>query len=646
MSVLIDYSSGAFEANKAQGVGTVTAGTGTYNLAVASYDSVSFSVASQDATPQDLFFNYNGTRMYIAGNTNDSIFQYDLSTAWDVSTASFTSGQSFSVASQATRASGIYFKPDGSKFYICDFANDTVFQYSMSTYWDVTTASYDSISFSVVTEELSPRALSFKDDGSKMFILGLSGDVIDEYSLSTYWDVSTASYSASFSIVSQETSPNGIFFKSDGTKVWIVGSASDTVYQYSLSTDWDISTASYDSVSFSVASQISAAVGLAFGDGGSKMYVLDTATNDVVYQYTTGTATTLDISSGTYFNYTPSANTTFTFANAPASGTAAGFALAVTGAHAAAVYDIANASYDSVDFLTKASGNGPNGIFFKPDGTKFYISDATTDVIRQYSLTTAWDITTASEGTTKNISAQATATAEVFFKSDGTKMFVLGFDNNKVFEYDLSTAWDSSSASYNSVSFDFSSQETSARGLCFDPTGTKMYLSGQVTDSVNQYGLSSAWDVSSASFTQSFSVTSQDTNPSGIFFTPDGTRMIISGNDNDNIYQYSLTSGFDISTASYDSVSFSVSGQMTGCQGLFFKSDGTKMYVIGFNNRLLRQYTTGSTATATFSYPASVEWPSGTAPDAPAIGKTDVLVFLTDDGGTSYQGFQAGDAMA
>ncbi len=358
------------------------------------------------------------------------------------------------------------------------------------------------------------------------------------------------------------------------------------------------------------------------------------------------TGSTVDISSGTYFNYTPSANTTFTFSNAPASGTAAGFALAVTGANIATVYDIANASYDSVDFLTKASGNGPNGVFFKPDGTKFYISDATSDVIRQYSLTTAWDITTASEGTTKNISAQDTATAEVFFKSDGTKMFVLGFTNNKVFEYDLSTAWDSSSASYNSVSFDFSSQETSARGFCFDPTGTKMYVSGQDTDAINQYGLSSAWDVSSASFTQSFSVTSQDTNPTGIFFTPDGTRMIISGNGGDNIYQYSLTSGFDISTASYDSVSFSVSGQMSGCQGLFFKSDGTKMYVIGFNNRRLRQYTTDSVATATFSYPSSVEWPSGTAPDGPAIGETDVLVFLTDDNGTSYQGFQAGNAMA
>jgi len=51
-------------------------------------------------------------------------------------------------------------------------------------------------------------------------------------------------------------------------------------------------------------------------------------------------------------------------------------------------------------------------------------------------------------------------------------------------------------------------------------------------------------------------------------------------------------------------------------------------------------------ATVALTYPASVKWPSGTAPDAPAINETDVLVFLTDDGGTSYQGFQAGGAMA
>jgi len=50
--------------------------------------------------------------------------------------------------------------------------------------------------------------------------------------------------------------------------------------------------------------------------------------------------------------------------------------------------------------------------------------------------------------------------------------------------------------------------------------------------------------------------------------------------------------------------------------------------------------------THTITYPASVDWPGGTAPDAPASGETDVLVFYTVDGGTTWYGFQAGDALA
>ena len=121
--------------------------------------------------------------------------------------------------------------------------------------------------------------------------------------------------------------------------------------------------------------------------------------------------------------------------------------------------------------------------------------------------------------------------------------------------------------------------------------------------------------------------------------------MFIAGFSGDAVYEYNLSTAWDISTASYVQ-NFSVSSQDGVPHGLFFKSDGSKMYLMGFASDTVYQYSTGSSATATFSYPSSVEWPSGTAPDAPASGETDVLVFLTDDGGTSYQGFQAGDAMS
>ena len=48
--------------------------------------------------------------------------------------------------------------------------------------------------------------------------------------------------------------------------------------------------------------------------------------------------------------------------------------------------------------------------------------------------------------------------------------------------------------------------------------------------------------------------------------------------------------------------------------------------------------------THTITYPASVDWAGATAPDAPDSGETDVLVFTTTDGGTTWYGALAIDA--
>jgi len=267
--------------------------TSSYDIENASYDSVSFGVASQETNPQDIFFKPDGTKMYVVGSTNDTVYQYSLSTAWDLSTASYDS-VSFSVASQDDIPQSLFFKSDGSKMYVVGFSNDSVFQYSLSTAWDVSTASYDSVSFSVSSQETAPLGLFFKDDGTKMYVVGPGSDSVSQYSLSTAWDLSTSSYdSVSFDVSGQETSPQGFFFKDDGTKMYVVGNGNDTVFQYSLSTAWDLSTASYDSVSFDVSGQETSPQGFFFKDDGTKMYVVGTA--DTVFQYTTGSYPTITL---------------------------------------------------------------------------------------------------------------------------------------------------------------------------------------------------------------------------------------------------------------------------------------------------------------------------------------------------------------
>ena len=310
--------------------GTETAGTEGYALAGASYDSVSFSVASQDTNANGFIFNATGTKLYVVGRTNQSIFQYSLSTAYAISTASYDS-VSFSVAAQEISPIEAFFKSDGTKLYVIGWDGDAVFQYGLTTAYDISTASYDSVSFSFASQDAVATSIYFKPDGTKFYIMGATNDAVFQYSLSTAWDMSTASYdSVSFSFSSQETNPYGLLFNNDGTKMFITGNTSDATFQYSLTTAWDLSTASYDSVSLDHTTVMTNPFGTRFNSDGSKFYVV--ASNDTIYQYSTVAYTqTLDLSTGTYFSFTPSGATTVSFTNAPASGKAVGFAVEING---------------------------------------------------------------------------------------------------------------------------------------------------------------------------------------------------------------------------------------------------------------------------------------------------------------------------
>jgi DNA-binding beta-propeller fold protein YncE len=252
----------------------------------------SFSVASQDQIPQDVFFKPDGTKMYVLGFQADKVFEYDLSTAWDVETATYVQG--FSVSSQEQYPKGVFFKPDGTKMYVIGYYADSVFEYNLSTAWDVSTSSYLQ-SFSASSQDSGTHDVFFKPDGLKLYVLGGDNYYVYEYNLSTAWDVSTSSYSQSFYVGTQETGPNGIFFKPDGTKLYVVGITGDDVNEYDLSTAWDVSTASYLQT-FYVGSFESYPCGVFFKPDGEKMYVVGES-SDKVHVFQVGSVSTLTLPS-------------------------------------------------------------------------------------------------------------------------------------------------------------------------------------------------------------------------------------------------------------------------------------------------------------------------------------------------------------
>lgn len=362
---------------------------------------------------------------------------------------------------------------------------------------------------------------------------------------------------------------------------------------------------------------------------------LTTAPDPFAYNAVSGATQDLDVGSHNFFDGgTLTADTTLTFSNVP---TEAKWQYTALLGSIGNPFDISNASYAS-SFDTSGTSGYPSDFAFKPDGTKLYIMDAAAKITYQFSLSTAWEVSTASyDGKSYNNGGDPNNQncLSISFNTDGTKVFFAsqGYAAvsyaDRVYEHTLSTAWDISTASYSTLK-DISAQAGGTQSLTFNSDGTKMYI----TDGslIYQYTLSTAFSVSTASYdSKSFNFSAQDSTPEKLQLNADGTKALILGRANDAVFQYSLSTAYDISSASYDSVSFDISSEATGNpQGFVFGQSGGKFYIGDIDNDAMYQYDIFETTT--LSFPASVQNPPNIDSQA---GQQVTFEFFTSDGGTN-----------
>lgn len=240
-----------------------------------------FSVNSQELSPQSLFFKTDGTKAYVLGTISDRVYEYKLTTPWDIGTAVYGSNF-YSINSQETVPTGLFFKDNGLMMYLLGVNSDSIYQYSLTNAWDISSTAYTSKNFSVGSEENQPRGLYFKSDGLKVYIVGNDSKRIHQYSLGTPWDISTASYSTKyFSVSNQQISPQGLSFKSDGSKTYVVGFNGEII-EYDLSIPWDISTASFNSNYLSVSSNAFQITDIYMKSDGFSFYIIANDVNEII----------------------------------------------------------------------------------------------------------------------------------------------------------------------------------------------------------------------------------------------------------------------------------------------------------------------------------------------------------------------------
>lgn len=274
---------------------------------------------------------------------NDSVFEFSLSTPYSTSTATFTDSFSLNMNNELAynssnaqtpatiSISGIKWNATGTRFYVCDTANSRINQYNCSVAYDISTASY-STTFSTYVKESQPRDVLFNTAGTTMFVLGSGGNYdqaisapqIVQYTLSTGFDISTATFSKR-ATVGTDTAVRGLTSNTSGSIFYVSGDTDNFTTSYTLSTPFDVGSvvflAAYDHTSS--APNIN---GIAFNSAGTKLFAINNATN-TIYEYPLNTG-----------------------------------------------FNLVSVQPTNANFLLRTNNINPKGITFNSTGTKMYIT--------------------------------------------------------------------------------------------------------------------------------------------------------------------------------------------------------------------------------------------------------------------------------
>lgn len=198
-----------------------------------------------EGNTRGLFFRRDGFKFYVIGTSLDIVACFNLSTAWDLSstitydskanTASFSGPTGVATALIAGQ---IFFKPDGSRFYIVESQADCIVEYSIPSgeEWSLTNASQvgNATSLGALSSNLlNPQSIFIDPTGVKVFIHTSTTDRLYELVMTTPWDLSTLALTNRDIDTDLTTVPTGVTFSEDNRFMYVVGSGADRILRYS-----------------------------------------------------------------------------------------------------------------------------------------------------------------------------------------------------------------------------------------------------------------------------------------------------------------------------------------------------------------------------------------------------------------------------
>lgn len=336
-----------------------------------------------------MHFSSDGTKVFVL-STDDNVRQYSLNVAWTANSINIASNIAFSVLTQTNAARSMTFDAAGTKMYIGATTERVVYQYNLSSAWNISTTTYSNVAFSTQTplaidgRNVSPAAISFSSDGSNFVALDANSPFpIVKWNVVTPWDLSTAyyynpSYVSVNNFAFPWATPDSFFMTPDGSNIFFLKTTgADSVLQYRLSQAWNFSS----NISFVGQGFLNTSVGTGL-PAINEFYVREdiarlyaTSSDDNVYQYSITTPG-----------------------------------------------NVASITYSQRD--VPSAGSSLYGPWFRPDGTREYVIDIVNDVIRQYNLTSVWNVSSRTTTGQSTLSYGGTVGVSVQTSTDGIYFFI------------------------------------------------------------------------------------------------------------------------------------------------------------------------------------------------------------------------------
>jgi sugar lactone lactonase YvrE len=357
---------------------------------------------SAETTATAMAFSQDGYHYYVAGTTNDVIYQYDMGGQWEVTTPTPTSTKTSPTLNE-TAISSLFMANDGKKFWTA--GSNTIKEYYMPA------------SLYIGGQAPNGYGMTFSGGGDYVYVIDISSDTIKRYDMAPGYDIAAGAYVQASPVVSaqdgnfyaidiQKNDVGSVFGWGSGSTVYLLGSTG-IIYQYVLPGPWDLQSGMTNNANINITSFENNPRGLRFSWDGYDIFIVGLTTSG-------NTPTVWRIP--------------FSYARG------AGFDQLL---YWFTAYSIENRTSRGLQQGGESNNlTAPTGITFSLDGTSMQVSDSS-GVIYQYQLTLPWDITTATFKLAHNLSWVSTSIQDIYMSYYGDKFFTLDLTNDRINAFSL-----------------------------------------------------------------------------------------------------------------------------------------------------------------------------------------------------------------